>query len=299
MNEIQTPQASILGERFQLQQKIRDSREHSTWQAFDQVKKQPCIIKLLAYNTANAPRCRELLAREAHLLGLLHHPRVPRLIDYQGFEDAAAKQAYLVQSQIPGKSLLQWVHGGRKFQVDEVLDIALQICDILEYLHGFMPPVVHQDLTPDNLLLSKQGHISLIDFGAAQEMSKQQNTGNTTGTAGSYGYLAPEQSSGAVRPSSDLYALGKILVFLLTGETPIATPYERCVLPQGVKLSAKFCQVLQRLQHPDWRQRYASVQTVSWEFAALKNPTPEFHWQIFLVVLMVALGLGLAWIWLR
>jgi serine/threonine-protein kinase len=99
-----------------------------------------------------------------------------------------------------------------------VLKWTAEIASILQYLHGLDPPIVHRDLTPDNIVLKEDGTIAVIDFGAANEY-----VGNATGTLiGKQSYIAPEQFRGKASPLSDLYALGCTLNFLLTGEDPEA-----------------------------------------------------------------------------
>lgn len=154
----------------------------------------------------------ELLTREAKLLASLDHPRIARVIDIFVEEG----RHYLLIEQLKGQDLRRLVqeHGAQDER--EVLDWAMQIADIVAYLHGCDPPVIHKDLTPSNLIVDDDGLISLIDFGAANLF-----LGTATGTIiGKQAYIAPEQLRGKARQSSDLYALGATLYFLLTGLDP-------------------------------------------------------------------------------
>jgi serine/threonine-protein kinase len=99
---------------------------------------------------------------------------------------------------------------------DLVLSWARQLIDILIYLHGQNPPVLHRDLTPDNIMLTPDQQITLIDFGAANEF-----VGTATGTlVGKESFIAPEQFRGETVPQSDIYSLGATMHYLLTGEEP-------------------------------------------------------------------------------
>ncbi len=157
-------------------------------------------------------KARELFEREALFLYKLEHPRMARVIDYFVEES----KDYLVLEYVQGRSLRQVIRSNGPFNEERTADIALQICDILQYLHGQKPQVLHRDLTPDNLVLRDDGEIVLIDFGAANEF-----IGTATGTViGKQCYIAPEQFKGKAVPQSDLYSLGCTIYYLLTGQDP-------------------------------------------------------------------------------
>ncbi len=156
----------------------------------------------------------ELFSREARLLVKLSHPHIARVLDHFAEEG----RNYLVLEYVNGQDLRQLVkqHGAQP--EEKVLDWAVQMADILQYLHGQNPPVIHRDLTPDNLVLKDDGSLTLIDFGAANEF-----VGTATGTlVGKQSYIAPEQFRGKAVTQSDIYAFGCTLHYLLTGSDPEA-----------------------------------------------------------------------------
>ncbi|MBI4533525.1 MAG: serine/threonine protein kinase [Candidatus Melainabacteria bacterium] len=156
----------------------------------------------------------ELFYREAQFLMRLNHPQVAKVLNY--FVDDGRN--YMLLEYIHGQDLRQLVkqHGAQSEA--KVLSWARQIVDILLYLHGQDPPIVHRDLTPDNLVLREDGDLVLIDFGAANEF-----VGTATGTlVGKQAYIAPEQFRGKATTQSDIYAFGGTLYFLLTGHDPEA-----------------------------------------------------------------------------
>jgi serine/threonine protein kinase len=98
-----------------------------------------------------------------------------------------------------------------------------QILTVLIYLEQQSPPVVHRDLTPENIVFRPQGNLAVIDFGAANEF-----IGTATGTVvGKQGYIAPEQFRGKAELKSDIYSLGCTAHFLLTGREPEALMLSR------------------------------------------------------------------------
>lgn len=154
----------------------------------------------------------EKMQNEAEILSKLNHDRIVKLIDFF-IED---HRGYLVLERIDGHSLRQKVSESGRLTESEVRSLALQMCDMLEYLHGLEPPVVHRDFTPDNLILSKDGVLKLVDFNVAQQ---QEST--ATGTVvGKHCFISPEQFRGKPTTQSDIYSMGATLCYLLTGEDP-------------------------------------------------------------------------------
>ena len=125
---------------------------------------------------------------------------------------------------IEGFTLEQYMEAcGGNLSLEEVLDIALQLCTILEYLHRQGQPVIFRDLKPANVMRTPEGRIVLIDFGIARYFTGGQ--ASDTSPLGSMGYTPPEQYLGQSDTRSDLYALGATLYTLLTGEVYAQPPH--------------------------------------------------------------------------
>lgn len=157
-------------------------------------------------------KAKELFKREASLLMKLDHPAIARVMDHL----VENGRDYMLLEYVPGMSLRQHVRQNGPAEEKQVIAWARELASTLIYLHELSPPVVHRDLTPDNVVLRKDGTLILIDFGAANEY-----VGQATGTLiGKQSYISPEQFRGKAEPSSDIYALGGTLNFLLTAEDP-------------------------------------------------------------------------------
>lgn len=152
----------------------------------------------------------ERFEHEAKLLKLLDCNRIVRLIDYF-IED---HRGYLVLEHISGKTLRQLVEERGALSEEETVDLARQMCEMLEHLHE--RKILHRDFTPDNLILTERGVLKLIDFNVAQ----QAESGSTGTIVGKHAYLPPEQFRGKPTCQSDIYAFGATLTFLLTGCDP-------------------------------------------------------------------------------
>jgi eukaryotic-like serine/threonine-protein kinase len=147
------------------------------------------------------------------VLSALQHDNLPRYHDM--FE--RDERGYLVMELIRGQSLKDIVRkeGGPVLE-RLALSYADQICDVLSYLHGQQPAIIHRDIKPDNVRITPEGLIKLVDFGLAK--AGTETTAHKQG--GTPAYAPPEQWSGGTDPRSDVYSLGATLFHLLTGKVP-------------------------------------------------------------------------------
>jgi serine/threonine protein kinase len=171
------------------------------------------VVPLNADSTSKE-KALEMFKREAKILQTLSHPNIARVLDH--FVENG--RDYLVLEHINGLDLRAYIkeHGPQPERL--IMRWALEIADILHYLHNQNPAIIHRDVTPDNLVLDRTGSIKLIDFGAANEF-----IATATGTlVGKQSYIAPEQFRGKAVPRSDIYALGCTLYYLASGNDPEA-----------------------------------------------------------------------------
>lgn len=159
--------------------------------------------------------------KEASLLISLKHNALPVIRDFFSKGDS---RWYLVMDYIEGHTLKDEVQQRGPIPETEVNNWAMQLCDILDFLHKRNPPIIFRDLKPDNIMLTPDRQIKLIDFGIARHFQK----GSTADTAayGSSGFAPPEQyGENQTDPRSDIYALGATLHYLLTGIDPSKNPF--------------------------------------------------------------------------
>jgi serine/threonine protein kinase len=159
-------------------------------------------------------KAEELFDREAKILMKLSHPKIVKVLDHF----VTNERNYMMLEYVKGQDLRQYIKQNGPVRETTALDWAKEITSVLEYLHGREVPVIHRDLTPDNIVVKDDGTLVVIDFGAANEF-----IGNSTGTfVGKQCYISPEQFRGKAVPQSDIYALGCTLHYLLTGFDPQA-----------------------------------------------------------------------------
>ena len=161
--------------------------------------------------------------RESTILSTLDHPSIPTIFDY--FFDETENRFYLVMKYISGGDLASRLRSAPEGRLDErtVTEWALQVADVLDYLHNQPSPIVYRDLKPSNIMVDgNSGRVMLIDFGIARSISQREEKGVTA--VGTMGYAPPELFSGNVEPRSDIYSLGSTMFHLLTGADPQSNP---------------------------------------------------------------------------
>ena len=158
--------------------------------------------------------------REGKILALLAHPHIAELID-AGVTDAG--QPYLVLEYVDGDQIDRYCDQ-RQLDLHTRIRLFLQVLDAVAAAHANL--IVHRDLKPSNVLVAKDGDVKLLDFGIAKLIEAESHPEHQTaftisGTALTPEYAAPEQLKGeAITVSTDVYALGVLLYFLLTGRHP-------------------------------------------------------------------------------
>ncbi len=160
--------------------------------------------------------------REALILAALQHHHLPNIYDH--FSDSG--RWYLVMTYIKGETLEDYLERspGKKLPVKEAIEVGIQLCTVLDYLHSQQPPIIFRDLKPSNIMRAPDGHIYLIDFGIARHFKPGQ--ARDTAYFGSAGYASPEQYGRAqTTPRSDIYSLGAVLHQLISGRHPATAPF--------------------------------------------------------------------------
>lgn len=161
--------------------------------------------------------------RESMILSSLDHLSIPTIFDY--FYDASEGRFYLVMKYISGGDLSSRLRSAPEGKIDEktVTEWAIQIIDVLDYLHCQPSTIVYRDLKPSNIMVDgNSGRVMLIDFGIARSISQKEEKGVTA--VGTMGYAPPELFSGNVEPRSDIYSLGSTMFHLMTGADPQSNP---------------------------------------------------------------------------
>jgi len=243
------------------------------------------VVALKVILTANASpqdieRYKQRFRREAQAAGRLSHPGIVTIHDIA--EDEAG-QPYLVMEYIEGRPLNLLLGPTAQVPLDRLLDIGIQVAEALDYAHK--SGIVHRDIKPPNILVTSEGRAKIADFGIARmEGTELTQEGTSVGTPS---YMSPEQfRGGEIDGRSDIFSLGAVLYWMVTGEKPFAgetvtrisfqvafeapTPpsVARPGLPQGLD------EVLSRCMAKAPAGRYASAAELAADLAAIRAGKP-------------------------
>ncbi|MDP2776155.1 MAG: protein kinase, partial [Anaerolineales bacterium] len=225
----------------------------------------PNVVKLVAVkemiNLAPDPLVRQTIVknfeREANMLATLNHPAIPRIYDYFTQND----HSYLVLEFIHGKDLETVISDADGFlPEDQVISWAIQLCDVLAYLHGHKPdPIIFRDMKPSNVMINHNGDVVLVDFGIAKTFQSGQK-GTMIGTEG---YSPPEQYRGEATPLADIYSMGATLHHAVTHRDPRHEPpfsfAERPMRRINSNISVEFEAVVNTALQYDPTERFSSA----------------------------------------
>ncbi len=178
---------------------------------------RPVAIKILSRTALGRERIRKL-RREARMLASVNHPHVAQV---HSIEEVAAPRggdtAILTMEYVPGTTLSQRLREG-PLPPEQALDVGRQIAAALEAAHN--RKIVHRDLKPQNIRVTPDGWVKVLDFGLAQVLATEQDAGSAgSSSGGTPGYMSPEQCRGEpIDHRSDIWSLGAVLYECLTGE---------------------------------------------------------------------------------
>ncbi|MEW6732378.1 MAG: protein kinase [Acidobacteriota bacterium] len=214
---------TLLVGRYQIVKRIGGGGMGSVYLARDKrLADAPRAVKEMIgmfNDEAQRKKAVEDFERESQLLASLDHPAIPTIYDYFISEGCY----YLVMKFIGGGDLAGRLKDAQDGRLDErsVVEYAIQICDVLAYLHSQQPLIIYRDMKPANIMLDERNRVMLVDFGIARFVASTQKNVTAIGTMG---YAPPELFAGRVEPRSDIYSLGATMFHLLTGRDPQDNP---------------------------------------------------------------------------
>lgn len=204
----------LLGNRYEILEKLGSGGMAVVYKARCTLLNRIVTVKVMRDEyTSDADFVRRF-RQEAQAVASLSHPNIVSVYDV-GAEDHIY---YIVMEYVGGQNLKELIRERAPFPPDEAADIARQIADALEHAHE--NNIVHRDIKPHNILITKNGRVKVTDFGIARAATAATVTRAGT-IIGSVHYFSPEQAKGEVTGAkSDIYSLGVVLYEMLTGQVP-------------------------------------------------------------------------------
>lgn len=208
----------FLGGRYQIEEQIGGGGMAVVYRAVDTLLGRLVAVKMLRPQYAGDEEFVTRFRQEAQSAARLSHANIVSLFDV-GTVDG---EYYIVMEYIDGPTLKDIIRERGPLSVSETIDITRQICDALEHAHEHH--IIHRDIKPHNILLTKSGVVKVTDFGLARAM-----TGNTithhpgSSVLGSVHYFSPEQARGGTTDiKTDIYSLGVVMYEMLTKQLPFS-----------------------------------------------------------------------------
>lgn len=201
---------------------------------------------------------------EATLLKNLKHPGIPIIYDLEEDEE----YLYIIEEYIQGESLKAVMLNQKAISKEAVIDVTIQICNIIEYLHNIKPyPVLYLDLKPDHIIVCNDC-VKIIDFGAAIYMEKEE----VDYSFGTPSFAAPEQfNSLKLDSKADIYAIGSILFFMLTGKNPSPSNSQKSPKKDLLNVSTEFQKIIIKCMSKNPQNRYENVSQIKQELSVYRK----------------------------
>lgn len=228
--------------------------------AINEKANKPWAVKEVRKNgISNRELVKQSLMVEINLLKKLKHKGLPSIVDIIDQQD----NYLIVMDYIEGITLENIMQEEGVQPQEKVVDWAIQLCDVLQYLHTRKPAIIYRDMKPSNIMLRSDGSVVLIDFGTAREFNERHVEDTTC--LGTQGYAAPEQFGGMGQTDerTDIYSLGATMYRLVTGNNPSEPPYEMYPITHwNPRLSTGLEGIIAKCTSKDPKSRYQSVQEV-------------------------------------
>jgi serine/threonine protein kinase/tetratricopeptide (TPR) repeat protein/TolB-like protein len=223
------------GPRFRIEKLLGEGGMGKVYKAFDKELGRTVALKILQPELTKDPNITQRFKQELLLASKISHKNILRIHDLNEFDGVK----YITMAFIEGQDLHQLLKEVQPFPLERSVKIARQLCDALDAAHA--EGVVHRDFKPHNVLVGKNDHVYVSDFGLATSLESAKMGMTRTGAfVGTPRYMSPEQVEGKlVDHRSDLYSLGLVLYEMLAGEVPFAGDSAWQVMYQRVKEKPK------------------------------------------------------------
>jgi beta-lactam-binding protein with PASTA domain/predicted Ser/Thr protein kinase len=230
--EMTTPQH--LSDRYEIGEILGFGGMSEVHMARDQRLHRDVAIKVLRADLARDPSFYLRFRREAQNAAALNHPAIVAVYDTGEAETPSGPLPYIVMEFVDGVTLRDTVHTEGPMPAKRAIEVIADACQALNFSHQH--GIIHRDVKPANIMISKAGAVKVMDFGIARALADANSVTQTAAVIGTAQYLSPEQARGEkVDARSDVYSLGCVLYEILTGEPPFVGDSPVAVAYQHVR----------------------------------------------------------------
>ncbi len=243
------------------------------------------VLKTLTFEWVQHPNAQAALEYEADILRQINHPKIPQLVDFFSIGD----RPYLAMEMVPGESLTRYAAAAHPPSIKQAIAWMIELCSILNYLHSFAPPILHRNIEPGNIIcqtklpqvdevsadastwLEPSDDLFLVGFGTAKAVILGQQT-----QVGATGYSSSAQLDINAKPDADLYSLGPLCAYILTGHHPVSfcedgVQGQQFCADRILNIPSTIRSIIRTLTHPDPELRYQTAAAAATAFKQLES----------------------------
>ncbi|MCL2718167.1 MAG: serine/threonine protein kinase [Lachnospiraceae bacterium] len=296
----------VLINRYELIREVGHGGAGLVYLAYDRHLQHEIAIKKLSFKRAKTAGS---LFHEVNMLKQMAHPALPIVYDFFHEDEVEGnfstfdyepneggngyKNEYMVMEYVRGTNLAEYIKKNGPIMKRQAVMFIEKLLSVIEYLHSFNPPFIYCDLKPENIMLADNNQIKLVDFGTAFVL---YSSGNTV-VSGTPGFTAPEllTTGSEYHENSDIYSLGAVLYFALTGKIPdtkrLVRNRAQTKIPRGIKRIIACC------LHRNPEKRYQNVHQLkadllNLEYNEFTQVIKRFIYKLFGLIIPVMIFLA-------
>ena len=260
---------------YKILEKLGEGGMGVVYLAEDTKLKRNVAIKFLPHSVSNDSKEKERFKIEAQAAAALNHPNIATIHAIEESGD----DTFIVMEYIDGKELKDIVetHRDASLQTDDIIDFAIQIAEGLEAAHK--KGIVHRDIKSQNIMITNDGKVKIMDFGLAK-VGKDSQLTKLGSTVGTIAYMSPEQTQGeTIDNRTDIWSFGVVLYEMVTGKMPFKGEYDQAVIysilneePVSInEIDEGLKNIISKSLEKNPDDRFQSAKEIADELRAIKN----------------------------
>jgi len=258
------PEGYLIDNRYEIKEKLGQGGFGAVYRAFDKDMNIDKALKVIPEAIINDKEAMFDLQKEAQTMISLNHTNIVRVYDFH----KSGKIKYIDMEYIDGKTLtdIKLEYPSKQIPESKVKELAIKIADGLAYAHS--NNIIHKDIKPQNVMVTKDNKLKIMDFGIAEKVRSSMSRLQDTTSSGTLVYMSPEQIKGKnVGKESDIYSFGAMLYELLSGHPPFYKGDINYQIlnkePEKIKnVSEEINSIILKCLNKDYKKRYTNIDDI-------------------------------------